>query len=262
MNMLSQIIIELTDEANIPDDVILEVQALRLLDEAVRDAANKLTTAQANLADMTKAYQFAQNNLSDIMAQIQTHEGYALQAIHQENHALALEVAEKIASLEQSHAEITAAATHHANECETLTDMLHQNEHNLYVLKQQIDTIKANQSVHRAQVAVCERYGDIPRVPNDIGEQGSVKLRTALDALAELKQKQQYGSKAHTTKSTHLGTVDTLKNVTDVSEIEQTTVAHKKTDDLLTKLQAAGIASGNKKAEDVLTRIKNNTNKN
>lgn len=250
MNMLSQIIIELRDEAVVPDDAALEMRALRLLDEEVRDAANELTVAQSNLADMTTAYKSAQSNLTDIVTQIQRHEGYAAQALNQENHALAMEVAEKIASLEQSHAEIAAATSHHALECEKLTDMLHQNEHNLYVLKQQIDTIKANQSVHRAQVAVCERYGELPKAQYAYDVGGHVKLRTALDALGAMKAKKNL-------KSQPFNGALKQSQETKVSDTTDTQGGFCQTDDLMVKLQAAGIASGSKKAEDVLARIKN-----
>lgn len=242
MNMLSQIIIELTDETDVPDDVAVEMRALRLLDAEVRDAANELTDAQANLAEMTTAYKTAQRKLTDIVTQIQTHEGYVLQALNQENQALALEVAEKIASLEKSQAEIAASANNHAMQCEKLTDMLHQNEHNLYVLKQQIDTIKATQSVHRAQMAVCDRYGDTHHAKKSTDDQP--KLRTALDALGAMNAKRSLKSQPF----------DEVAQASQENSIQRN---DEKTDELLQKLQAAGIATSNKKAEDVLARIKN-----
>jgi len=51
-------------------------------------------------------------------------------------------------------------------------------EGNIRRLKQQLDTVKATESVQRAQAAVAQRYA------------GAHKMPTAIDSLARIKQKQ------------------------------------------------------------------------
>lgn len=262
MNMLSQIIIELTDRQSVRDDASIEIHALALLDDEVKAAASALAHAQENLSVVTTAYQTAQTKLDDIVNQIQTHERYAVQALDKNKHELALEVAEKIASLEQSQALIEMTTKRHASECEKLTEVLHHNEHNLYMLKQQIDTIKASQSVHRAQIAVCERYGDNHQASQmnhhaaQVSSAGEttrpLKLRTALDAMKTMKH-----SKTSVTaqQSVQNDVVSAPKDSQDANASSQSELPDQ--DNLLSKLQAVGIATHSKKAEDVLCRIKN-----
>jgi len=100
-----------------------------------------------------------------------------------------------------------------------------QAEQNLRRLKQQVDTVKASETVFRAQAAVAFN-----------GDGDDTRLRTAMDSLARIHQKQ-------AEKSAKITAAD------EVAQISQD-------DALKARLAAAGIVASGSRAQDVLARIK------
>ena len=96
-----------------------------------------------------------------------------------QGYAAAKEVAEKIANLEVEQASEREQAEGFAASVAQLRKAVSQAEGNIKRLKQQVDTVKATESVQKAQMAVAQRYG---------GSQA--KLQTAVESLERIKQKQ------------------------------------------------------------------------
>lgn len=267
-NMLSTLITELhlTDVASdisTQSDIQIELKALSILDEQVRAVADELNDAKTALSDKTQAFEQAQTKLTDIVSQINTHESYALKALKQKDEALALAVAEKIASLEASHADIVESTQEYEKACEQLSNSLHQNEVNLFMLKQQIDTVKATESVHKAQIAMSARYAKEKGINQTTDNRtGNVRLRTARHAFLAMQDK------GHTfsTKKAEQKTMAVKVNNAKLAKNAQVVGAsnQNKENDLHQRLVQAGIAEQNvvegvteNNAQKVLARIKN-----
>lgn len=93
-------------------------------------------------------------------------------------------------------------------------------------LKQQVDTVKATESVQKAQQAVAQRYG---------GSQS--KLHTAVESLERIKQKQ----------AERAAKMDAAAELANTSSPD---------DALDAKLREAGIVAGSTSADSVLARLK------
>ena len=85
----------------------------------------------------------------------------------------------KIAGLENEAKLESEQAEAYANSVANLRQAVQQAEGNIKRLKQQVDVVKATESVQKAQLAVSQRYG---------GSQA--KMHTALESLERIKQKQ------------------------------------------------------------------------
>ena len=158
-------------------------------------------------------------------AKVAEYEQYALKALAADNETLATEVAEKIATLEAELASDREQAAGFAASVTRLRQAVSQAEGRIRRLKQQVDTVKATESVQRAQLAVARRHG---------GSQA--KLHTAVESLERIKQRQ-------AERAARL-------------EAEAELAAEQPEASLEGKLRAAGIVPDNGSAASVLARLK------
>ena len=225
MNIWAKMMTALRGGINEAGEAVVDSQALRILDQEIRDASEELKQSKDSLAAIIAREKLAKEKCSQLKAQIEEHEGYAVKALEQENESLALEVAEKIAALENQLKLETDSANNFAQSASDLRNAINQTDTNLKRLKQQVDTVKATENVQRAQEAVAERHSG-----------SNSKLRTAMDSLERIKEKQALKSA-------------TMKAASELAAENGDT-------SLNGKLEAAGITTTGKSAEDVLAKLK------
>lgn len=226
MNIWAKMITALRGGVNEAGEAIVDSQALRILDQEVRDSSEELKRSKDSLAEIMARQKLAEEKCKKFKKSIEEHEGYALKALEKGDEPLAREVAEKIADLENQLASEQEAHDGYASSVTKLRLAIQQAEKNIKRLKQQVDTVKATENVQRAQSAVAERHSG-----------SNSKLRTAMDSLERIKERQ------------------ALKDaqITAASELAQDSVETS----LQAKLEAAGIAPHGASVDDVLTRLKN-----
>lgn len=227
MNIWSKMMTALRGGVNEAGEAIIDTQALRILDQEVRDTAEELKRSKDSLTEIMARQKVAEEKCNNLQKAITEHEGYAIKALEKEDEALAREVAQKIADLENQLTMEEESRDAYANSATDLRTSIRQSEHNLKRLKQQVDTVKATDSVQRAQAAVAERHSG-----------SDSKMRTAMDSLERIKEKQQL--KAAQMKAAR----ELAEDTSDAS--------------LQSKLDAAGISPGANSADDVLARLKKN----
>ncbi|QWP77921.1 PspA/IM30 family protein [Lysobacter sp. K5869] len=154
-------------------------QALRILDQEIRDCDIDLRQSRESLAHLLARHTLAERAWNEGADKIAEYEGYAIKALESGENALAREVADKIAALETARADDQAHLRQLAASVAELRKAVAMAEGNIRRLKQQLDTVKATESMQRAQAAVAQRYA---------GPQN--RLQTAVDSLARIKQKQ------------------------------------------------------------------------
>jgi phage shock protein A len=225
MNVWAKMITALRGGVNEAGEAIVDTQALRILDQEIRDADDELNESKNALAEIMARHKLSQEKASRLESEVADNEGYALKALEQNDESLATEVAEKIASLENQLATEQQAGGGFKDSAERLRDAINQAEHNIRHLKQQVDTVKAVDNVQRAQAAVAERFSG-----------SNSKLRTAMDSLERIKEK-------HALQDAKSSAAQEL-----ASEVPDTSLTR--------KLQEAGIAPKGKQASDVLARLK------
>lgn len=225
MNIWAKMMTALRGGVNEAGEVIVDTQALRILDQEVRDASEELKRSKNGLAEIMARQKLSEEKASGLKKQVKENEGYALKALDQGNEPLAREVAGKIADLENQLGQEIESGSAFEKSAAKLRLAIQQTEQNLKRIKQQVDTVKATENVQRAQEAVAERHSG-----------SNSKMRTAMDSLERIKEKQALNS----------------ARMTAASELsEETSDAS-----LQNKLEEAGIASSGASAEDVLQRLK------
>jgi phage shock protein A len=207
-------------------EAIAESQALRILDQEIRDNDAELHRVRAALAETMAHCKVAQERLAATNARLEEYEGYALKALKSGEDALAREVAAKIALLEIERDGYAGQARSFADGIVHLRKVVAQFETSIKRLKQQVDTVRATESVQRAQTAVAQRR-----------EGSDVRVRTALDSLERIKRRQ-------------------MERGAKLGEAEAS--AGDQDDALDAKLRRAGILAGDSAADAVLSRLKKN----
>jgi len=195
------------------------------LDQEIRDASEQLKQSKDSLAAIIAREKLAKEKCNNLKKSIEEHEGYAIKALGQDNESLAHEVAEKIADFEDQLALEQDSASGFADSANNLRTAISQTESNLRRLKQQVDTVKATENVQRAQEAVAERHSG-----------SNSKLRTAMDSLERIKEKQAL-------KAATMSAASDLAN----DSIDSSLTA---------KLEEAGISPTGKNADDILEKLK------
>jgi len=224
MNIWAKMITALRGGVNEAGEAVVDSQALRILDQEVREASQALQDSKSSLAEIMAKQKVADEKVGNLQKQIEEHEGYAIKALDQGDEALAHEVAEKISELENLHVQEQESAAGFRSSADQMRMAIKQTERNLKRLKQQVDMVKATENVQRAQAAVAERHS---------GSQS--KMRTAMDSLERIKEKQAL-------KSAQMSAANELAEETSDSSLKE-------------KLEAAGITSSSN-ANQILERLK------
>ncbi|RDZ26758.1 PspA/IM30 family protein [Lysobacter silvisoli] len=179
MNIWNKLMTALRGGANEMGESLVDGQALRILDQEIRDADLELRRSKEALAEIMAKHKLAEERAAKSRAKVGEYEAYAIKALESGDEALAREVAAKIAQLEGSRDGDEQQVTQFAASIADLRRAIAQAEGNIRRLKQQVDTVKATESVQRAQATVASRYS---------GSQ--TKLQTAVESLERIKARQ------------------------------------------------------------------------
>lgn len=165
--------------ANEVGESIVDHQALRILDQEIRDADSALANAKRELVTIMAKHKLSSERVSEFTAKIADLESKAVAALQANREDLALEVAEAISTLTSS----LEAEQKHASEFGTYAEKMRKDigkaEARIRSLRQQVDMAKARESVQKAQVSASIASG---------GANG--KLETAVNTLNRLQARQ------------------------------------------------------------------------
>ena len=226
MSVWSKVMTALRGSINEVGEAIADSQALRILDQEIRDADEELKQSRESLAEVMARQKVAEQQCTTLNDQIIEVENYALQALEQNDESLAIELAEKISALEKqlnSDQNTYQEYTENANKLRNATQLADENIKNL---KFQVESVKATEDVQRAQAAVAQRHSD-----------SNSRLAIAMDSLERIKEKQKL-------------------NNAKCNAVQEIAENHAE-DTLNNRLEAAGIISDNLSSDAVLARLKN-----
>ena len=179
MNIWNKLMTALRGGANEVGESLVDGQALRILDQEIRDADLELRRSKEALAEIMAKHKLAEERSGKSSAKVAEYEAYAIKALEGGDEPLAREVAAKIAQLEGSRDGDEQQGAQFAASIADLRRAIAQAEGNIRRLKQQVDTVKATESVQRAQATVASRYS---------GSQ--TRLQTAVESLERIKARQ------------------------------------------------------------------------
>jgi len=151
---------------------IVDVNALKILDQEIRDADSALVSSRTDLTRLMAERKIAGDKSGDKQTKLTEYNQYIQQLLNKGDQALALEVAGKVATLENEIAADKATLAGMDANVTKLQASIRQAQSTIDQLKRQVDTVKATASVQRAQEAISSTTSG-----------SNVKLHTALDSL-------------------------------------------------------------------------------
>ncbi|WP_214349971.1 PspA/IM30 family protein [Pseudomonas congelans] len=204
---------------------IADANAIRILDQEIRDAENALVKARDGLITIKAKHKLSAQRFEEHATSIANWEGRAMQALNKGEEALAVECANKIAEIEALRDQEQELADQFSKQVNLLQDQVIKAESRIKSLKQQVEMAKARETVQKARVATATATG---------GASGAVE--TAVGSLARLKQRQDE-------QDAKLEAAEELASQSSGSDLER-------------RLQDAGIGAKSGGAQDVLARLK------
>lgn len=209
-------------------EAIVDKNALRILDQEIRDASDALRRSRDDLANMMAQRKIASDKVKPKQDKINEYTGFIEQLLARGDESLAREVAEKLAVLESDGMQELETIQQYDVNIETLKKSILKAESSISRLKQQVDSVKATENVQRAQAAVAARHSG-----------ANSALRTAADSLERIKAKQ----------------LQTSARIDAAAQVEKLDGDY----DLKAKLASAGLIEDRGNADAVLARFKNRT---
>ncbi len=224
MSMLSKLSALFRGTAHEAGQAVVDANALKILDQEIRDADNNQGKARDDLAGLVARRRMAENELKSFGEQIAKYENSARSALSQGKNDLALEVAQRIAELE-TEIGTRGPQIEGMKEAEArLRTAIAATDQKIETLRREIDIVKVNDSVQKAQTSVALQSAG-----------AHSKLGSAADSLQRIKQRQ-----AVAEERLRVG-----------QELEDRRTGA----DLDAKLKEAGILPGHASANDVLARL-------
>ena len=155
MSILAKIFTLFRGTANEAGQAVVDKNAIRILDQEMRDSTSELAKSKEALTKVMAQRQLSANRGSALLAKRKEYEGYVQGALAKGDEALAREVATKLSDVERDLQAEADSVQRLDSSIGSLKTAIRDTETQLSRLKQQIDTVKATEAVQRAQSAVA-----------------------------------------------------------------------------------------------------------
>ena len=225
MSIFTKLLTLLRGGAHDAGAAVVDSNALRILDQEIRDADNALGRARDDLATLVARRRMIEKELQGLSDQAGRYESSARAALAKGDEALAREVATRIAELETEIGVKTPQLGDMRSAEERMHQTIAQTQQRVENLRREIDVVTVNDSVQKAQAAVAAR-----------GSGAQAALGSAADSLKRIKERQAIQD----------------ERFKAAAELEDRRTGA----DLDAKLSAAGILPGQSNADDVLARLR------
>lgn len=230
MGILNKIFTAVRGGATEAGQAVVDSQAIRILEQEMRDSRKQLDNAKTNLTKVIAEEMAVERTVKKLKDSIEEHNAYAIQAMEKNNETLALEVATKIAELTN---ELESQESLHANYSENVSRLkqtIKKTEANISAMAREVNIVKTTESVHKASQAVASKFS---------GADSS--MINASESLKRIKDRQQK-------REDQIAAANELYGESQGS-------------DLQSKLKAAGIVGADASASAILDKLKAQQNK-
>lgn len=236
MGIFSKIITAIRGGATEVGEAIVDSQAMRILDQEIRDAGEDLRLAKDELTKLMAKRKLADEDVRALGSKVGEYEGYLGQVLAREapdgslaaqDAQLRDELAAKIAELEGELGQKQSLAQEFAQRENSVKTAIRAAEGNLDKLKQRASMVKATDAVHKAQAQIASSHSG-----------ANARMSTAMDSLARLEQRQKE-------QSARFDAATQLEHETQGAERS-----------LEDKLKASGLIGSGPSGSDVLARLR------
>ncbi|SFP51348.1 PspA/IM30 family protein [Sphingomonas rubra] len=224
MSMWNQLVTLLRGSAHEAGQSVVDKRALVILDQQIRDAQAAQGKARDDLATLTARRRLIEKDLDALTAQRGKYEASARAAMQRGDMDLAREVAERLASIESEQATKTPQIADMRGAEDRIRGIIKQSDGKIQALAREVEVVRANESVQKAQASVAASYG------GTISSMGS-----AADSLKRIKEQQAIRDEKFRASA----------------ELEDMRTGA----DLDAKLRSAGLLEGSSSADDILRRL-------
>lgn len=223
MSVWKKLVTAVKGGANEAAQSVVDSQAIRILEQEIREAKEELRKSDHARTQILAKCKLSQQKVDSFNASIAEYENHARKAIDTDRQ-LALDCAQKVSELKAEREQEQAYLDQFQQSEKKLAHNIQQAKANLRRLEQQVDMVKATESVQKAQVAVSSRH---------MG--ANSKMKTATESLSRIQEKQKL-------RSAELEAAEELAGEESSSDLEK-------------RLAEAGIKGGQTSADDELSRI-------
>ena len=179
MSVWKKLVTAVKGGANEAAEAIADSQAIRILEQEMREARDELRRSDNALTQIMAKRKLSEQKTTTIQQSIAEYESHALAAHEKGDQQLALDCAEKVVELRGQLDSEQQYLDQFAQSEATLRNNISQAKSNVRRMEQQIDMVKATESVQKAQVAVSSSH---------IG--ANSKMKTAAESLGRIQEKQ------------------------------------------------------------------------
>jgi len=224
MSVWKKLVTAVKGGVNEAAESVADSQALRILDQEIREAKEELRRSDHSLTQIMAKRKLAEQKVTSLKQSVSEYEAHAVAANEKGDQQLALDCAQKVVDLRSQLDTEQSYVDQFSQSERSLRQNISNAKNNLRRMEQQVDMVKATQSVQKAQVAVSSRH---------MG--ANSKMKTAAESLQRIQEKQKQRSAE-------------LEAASELAEDESG-------DQLEKRLKAAGIGGSNANANDELARI-------
>ncbi|MCK5830291.1 MAG: PspA/IM30 family protein [Methylococcales bacterium] len=225
MKTLSKLFTAIKGATNELGETIVDTQAIRIMEQEIREARKNMDFARENLIEVLADQKAVQREIKKLQEAISQHEEYAEKALDQNDEALAMEVAGKIAELTNQFETQSDMEQNYIKQTSNLKQTIATTENNIKAVDRELAIVKTTENVQKANEAIADKFS---------GSNSS--LCSATDSLERIKAKQQKRK-------------DCMQAAKEIHQQEQGS-------DLQVKLTQAGIVGSESSAESILAKLK------
>lgn len=225
MSIFKKLVTAVRGGATEVGEAIVDTQAIRILDQELRDAKKALNDAKTNLTSIMAEKMGVSRKVKELSEKIKEHEGYAMQALDKNDEALAGDVAQKISEFEYELNIQQGILDGYETKVTSLKKMIRQTERNIQAMDREISVVKTTAKVQKANDLAAAKFS---------GSNSS--LSSATDSLERIKARQQKRE--------------------DQAAAALELDSEDKGDDLQARLKNAGIVDSGSSGSSVLERLK------
>ena len=225
MTILAKLFTALKGGATEAGEAIVDHQALRILDQEMRDGERQLDEAKSHLTTVMAQRRGVEREVARLKASISEHEDYAGKALEKGDESLAAEVCERIAQFEEELKVQEQAFAQYDSGVNRLKRDIKTTERNIAAMKRQVSMVKATEKVQRASAQASARFSG-----------SHTAVTSATGSLERIKKRQQE-------RADRMDAAGQLASEAEGGDLDR-------------RLKEAGIVSGANSSADVMARLR------
>ena len=225
MSLFTQLFTALKGGVTETAQAAADQQALRILDQQLRDAKGNLKTAEFDLAGLMGRLNIAKDKLKGLEEKAVRDFATAQRAVDAGRVDLATELAEKIATVENEATRERGLVEALDKQATQLRGTVVQIRQRITDMEREVETVRVTESVQKAQTAIVAS-----------GSGAASTLNSAAESLARLKERQAQ-------RSAHFQAAEELAQIGSGGDLER-------------RLADAGLATSGGSGASVLARLK------